>query len=54
MNGYEPERRPWMALVEIKQGKRASDIGQCGGSILNKVFLNYICTMKRSGITCLL
>jgi hypothetical protein len=28
-----------MALVEIKQGKSKSsnDIGQCGGSLLNKV-----------------
>ncbi len=37
VNGYEPERRPWMALVEIRSVKSTkTDVGQCGGSILNK------------------
>ncbi len=41
VNGYEPEIRPWMALIEIRsRGTSKTDVGQCGGAILNKVTKN--------------
>lgn len=42
VNGFEPQRRPWMVLIELhrnipKKGVKQNDNPTCGGVLVNKV-----------------
>ena len=49
VGGYTPKVRPWMALLELKPKPKlatrnfggAQKNAQCGGALINKVFLNF-------------
>ncbi|XP_059083883.1 uncharacterized protein LOC131881128 [Tigriopus californicus] len=44
VNGFEPQRRPWMALIEIhksipRKGVKQNDNPTCGGVLVNKLWV---------------